>query len=150
MTDASEERADSGRGTSQRKGDRNETEARNLLARVYGRGNVDKVDAASNSDPLGFLDILAAKEGWPVRFVQVKTNRFTAKDKRRYGAKARRYPESVVVEVWVRVDYEGWQCYRYDRDAEEWARFLSMDTCDESETAEALRDELGFYEEVTA
>jgi len=132
--------------TNHEKGNRNETEARNLLARVYGKGNVDKVDAASNSDPLGFIDILAAKDPFPVRFVQVKTNTFALNDRKRYASKASRYPESVVCEVWVRVDYEGWNCYRFDRESEEWERFLSMDTCDIEETAQALRDKLDFYE----
>jgi len=132
------------------KGQRNEREAANILARVYGKGNVDKVDAYSNSDPLGFVDVLASKENWPVRFVQVKTNQVTAKDRRRYASKASRMSEGVICEVWVRVDYEGWLMYRYDRDAGEWDRFLSMDTCDTEETVEAFREAVGYYEVVSA
>lgn len=133
-----------------RKGQRNEREAANILARVYGKRNVDKVDAYSNSDPLGFIDVLAVKQGWPVRFVQVKTNNFAAKDRRRYAAKSERMSHGVVCEVWVRVDYEGWRMYRYDRDAGEWDRYLSMNTCDTEETVEAFREAVDYYEEVSA
>lgn len=127
------------------KGARNEREAANILGRVYGKGNVDKVDAYSNTDPLGFIDVLAAKDPWPVRFVQVKTNRFPAAKKRKYAAKVKRYGESVCAEVWIRVDREGWRFYEL-RDGE-WVCYLEMDTCDPEATVEAFREAVGFYEE---
>ncbi|WP_276257196.1 hypothetical protein [Halomontanus rarus] len=127
------------------KGDRNEREAADILGRVYGKGNVDKVDAYSNSDPLRFIDVLAAKDPWPVRFVQVKTNRFTAKDKLDYAARVERFDGSVCPEVWVRVDYEGWRLYRYVGDPDWWECYLEMDTCDYDATVEAFRERIGFY-----
>lgn len=127
------------------KGNRNEREAANILGRVYGSGNVDKVDAYSNTDPLGFIDVLASKQGWPVRFVQVKTNQFTAKDRRQYALKVGRMSEGVVAEVWVRIDYEGWRMYRYDGEQDTWRKYLSMDTCDTEETVEQFRDAVGYY-----
>lgn len=128
------------------KGQRNETEAANLLGRVYGKSNVDKVHTFTNHDPLGIADVLGLRDGWPIRVVQVKTNSFTAEDRRKYRGKLRQFPhESAVFEVWVRVDYEGWQMYRYDESTGEFVKFLSMDTCDTEETVEKLREELDYY-----
>lgn len=136
--------------TTTEKGDRNEREAVRILARIYGIGNVDKVHRYANNDPLGFIDVLAAREGWPVRFVQVKTNTFDSRARTSYCDRARRFPESVVVEVWVRVDYQGWEMHRYSHDSDDFYKFLSMDTCDKEETVEALRNELGYYGSGTA
>jgi len=127
------------------KGARNEREAANILARVYGKRNVDKVDAYSNHDPLGFIDVLAAKDPEPVRFVQVKTNNFTAKERLEYASKADRFDESVKCEVWVRVDYEGWKFYEFVGEPDEWSLFLEMDSCDIEETVEAFRDHVGYW-----
>ncbi|UHQ98280.1 hypothetical protein HYG81_19595 (plasmid) [Natrinema zhouii] len=48
------------------KGTQNERETADILGRVYGTDNVDKVDAYSNTDPLGFIDVFAVKDPWPV------------------------------------------------------------------------------------
>lgn len=127
------------------KGARNEREAADILGRVYGKGNVDKVDAYSNTDPLGFIDVLAAKDPWPVRFVQVKTNDFPPKQQLEYAATADAFDESVKPEVWVRVDYEGWRFYEFVGEPTEWEPYLEMETCDYEETVEAFRDAVGFY-----
>lgn len=132
------------------KGQRNERKAAKILGRVHGRSHVDKVARLSNNDPLRFIDVLGSKEGWPVRFVQVKTNRFAAKDRRKYGQLIRSFSESVVCEVWVRVDREGWRFYRYDRGGEEWRQFIEMDTCDYEETVKAFRDAVDFWEKQEA
>lgn len=132
--------------TNHEKGSRNEREAANILGRVYGKGNVDKVDAYSNHDPLKFVDVLAAKDPYPVRFVQVKTNSFPPKEQQRYASRADRYSESVRCEVWVRVDYEGWEMYKYDTIDGKWVCFLDMDTCNTEETVEAFREAVGFYD----
>lgn len=131
----------------QKKGDRNEREAANILSRVYGAG-VDKVDRYGTNDPLGMVDVLAVKPGRKVLFVQVKTNRFTAEARRKYKKTARRkLPDAhAVFEVWVRVDYEGWRMYRYDPESEEFDQYLEMDTCDYEETVEAFREAVGFYD----
>ncbi|PCR88639.1 hypothetical protein [Natrinema ejinorense] len=131
--------------TTNEKGDRNEREAADILGRVYGKGNVDKVDAYSNTDPLGFVDVLAAKDPWPVRFVQVKTNRFPPKQQLEYAATVDKFDESVTPEVWVRVDRDGWRMYEFVGEPDEWNCYLEMDTCDYEETVEAFREAVGFY-----
>lgn len=133
--------------TTGEKGERNEREAANIIGRVYGSGNVEKVDVYSNSDPFGLVDVMAVREGWPVLFVQVKTNRFTAEDRRKYVGRARKLPDDVRVEVWVRVDREGWRMHRYDHDHEEFTQYIEMDTCDYETTAETYREAIGFYED---
>lgn len=132
------------------KGDRNETEAANILARVFGSSSVDKIDRYGTNDPFGFVDVMAMEQGRKVLFVQVKTNRFTAKDRRQYGAKARRKlpHDHARFEVWVRVDYEGWRMHRYDPASDEFEQYIEMDTCDLEETVEAYREAVGYYEEV--
>lgn len=132
---------------SNRKGSDNENEAARILGRVYGRGNVDKVDAYANTDPLRYIDVIASKTDYPTRFVQVKTNRFTAKDRKRYAAIASGFSDEIVCEVWVRVDYEGWRMYLYDRENEDWHRYIKMDTCNHEATVESFRDAAGFYDD---
>lgn len=140
---------DSNAGGNQSKGDRNETEAANILARVYGKATVDKIDRYGTNDPFMFVDVMAIKPGRKVLFVQVKTNRFTAKDRRQYGARVRRKlpHEHARFEVWVRVDYEGWRMHRYDPEADEFEQYIEMDTCDTEETVEAFREAVGYYDE---
>jgi Holliday junction resolvase len=136
-------------GSTNEKGDRNEREAANIIGRVRGKGNVEKVDAYSNTDPFGFVDVLAVGEG-KVLFVQVKTNRFTDEDRRKYKRKMRRLPfDHAIFEVWVRVDYEGWRMHRYDPDREEFKEYICMDTCDHEETVEAYRQAVGYHQEDT-
>lgn len=131
------------------KGARNEREAVHVLERVYGKRHVDRVDCGSGHDPLGLIDILAAKDGFATRFVQVKTNRFTKKAKGKYARIALRMPDDVRIEVWTRVDHEGWRFYEFDRE-DGWSEFLRVDSCDEETIAEAVREYVGFYEEVAS
>jgi len=131
--------------TNHEKGERNEREATNILARVYGSGNVDKVSRYSNNDPLRFIDVLAAKDPYPVRFVQVKTNDFPPKQRLQYATVADKFDASVKPEVWVRVDREGWKLYEFVGEPTEWEPYLEMDTCDHEETVEAFREAVGFY-----
>lgn len=128
------------------KGGRTEREARDIIGRVYGSGNVDKVHRFTNNDPLGFIDVLAAKEGYPVRFVQVKSNRFTSEHRRQYAQRIAQFPEGVVCEVWVRIDRSGWRIHRFNRATGEYEEVLRMDTCDIEATVEAFREEADFYE----
>lgn len=131
------------------KGDRNEREAANLLGRVRGKGNVAKVSSYSNHDPFGLVDVIGVGGDWErVLFVQVKTNNFTAKERAKYKRDMRRLNfESVRFEVWVRVDYQGWEMYAYRPDSEEFELVLEMDTADHEATVEALREREGYYEE---
>ena len=131
--------------TNHEKGQRNEREAVNILARVYGSGNVDKVSRYSNNDPLRFIDVLAAKDPYPVRFVQVKTNDFPPKRRLEYASVADKFDESVKPEVWVRVDRKGWKLYEFVGEPTEWELYLEMDTCDHEETVEAFRGAVDFY-----
>ena len=125
----------------QRKWERNETEAVNLLERVFGSGGVEKVDAYANHDPFGFADIVAIKPSYKVLFVQVKTNTFRAKHRRKYIRRLRRLPDDhAEFEVWTRVDYEGWQMSQYEPDTDEFNRYLTMETCKTEPTVEALRE----------
>lgn len=131
------------------KGDRNEREAANLLGRVRGKGNVAKVSSYSNHDPFGLVDVIGVGEDWErVLFVQVKTNTFTAEERAKYKRNMRRLNfDSVRFEVWVRVDYQGWEMYAYQPDIEEFELVLEMDTADHEETVEALREREGFYDD---
>jgi Holliday junction resolvase-like predicted endonuclease len=131
------------------KGDRNETEAGNILSRVYGKSTVDKVDRYGVNDPFGFVDLMAMKKNRKILFVQVKTNRFTAKSRRRYESIAKRKlpSEHARFEVWVRIDYKGWEVHRYNNEKQEFEKVLEMDTCDIDETVEEYRQLVGFYEE---
>jgi len=128
------------------KGDRNEREAANIIGRVRGSGNVEKVDGYSNHDPFGIADVIAVGEGKPL-FVQVKTNRFTAEDRRKYKNRTRRLDfDHARFEVWVRVDYEGWRMHRYDPGRDTFVEYVHMETCDHEETVEVFREAVGYYE----
>lgn len=119
------------------KGNRHENEAKQILKRVYGAG-VEKVDAWGNHDPFGFVDLIAMQAGEPIRFVQVKTNRFTEKDRQKYSRKTRVLPyEHAKFEVWVRVDYEGWELYEYDGD--DFEQYATL-PCSESEAGSEFRE----------
>lgn len=58
-----------------KRGERTERELVNILNRVYGKGNVSKVNSHGNTDPLGIIDIIASREGFPTRFIQVKRSK---------------------------------------------------------------------------
>lgn len=129
------------------KGERNEREAANILARVYGKGNVEKVRTYGRNDPFNIVDVIAVDSNKPVLFVQVKTNRFTQKDKKKYKSRVKRLPsDHSAFEVWVRVDYTGWKMFEWDFDEKKFVKYLEMDTCNHEETVEAFRESVGFYE----
>jgi len=113
--------------TAVEKGNRHENEAKDIHKRVYGAG-IEKVDAYANHDPFGFVDLIGIHPGKPVKFVQVKTNQFTAEDKRKYLKRVRNLPYAhAVFEVWVRIDRVGWDVYSFDRDGFEKA--AEIHTC---------------------
>lgn len=129
------------------KGERNEREAANIIGRVRGSGGVEKVDAYSNTDPFGIADVIALGDG-KVLLVQVKTNRFTAKDRRKYRRRMHRVDfDHARFEVWVRIDYEGWRMHRYDPETGGFEQYIEMDTCDEEATVEAYREAVGYYDD---
>lgn len=130
----------------QRKGNRNENEARKILGRVWRKP--ERVDGYANTDPWNIADIVAMdpdiRPG--VLVAQVKTNRFTAKDKRKIRGRSRTVlPPNVRVEVWVRVDRKGWRAYELDWNTGEFVEILNMDTCDREATVEAYREAVEFW-----
>jgi len=126
---------------SNEKGEKNEREARGILRRV---GVAEKVDTYANHDAFKFADLIGIKPGYPTKLVQVKTNRFTKKDRDWYSLRASLHlaSEYVELEVWVRVDREGWEMYRYDRDKEDFQLFLEIDTCDVSEAGRQYQEKI--------
>lgn len=135
--------------TNRDKEQRNEREAANILSRAYGTWGVDKVHTHARNDPWNLADVIGIRSGWPIRVVQVKTNRFTAAARRKYLSRMRRFPhEHAVFEVWVRVDREGWRIHRYDPDTEEFETVIEMDTCDTEATVEAYREDVGYYDHI--
>jgi Holliday junction resolvase len=130
-----------------KKGSQNEREAANIVGRVRGKGNVEKVNGYGNTDPWHCADVIAVGEG-KVQILQVKTNSFTAADRRKYRREMRRMDfDHVKFEVWVRVDYEGWRMYRYNPETEEFEQYLEMDTCNHEATVEAYREHVGYNED---
>jgi len=122
--------------TTTEKGNRHENEAKNILKRVYGAG-VEKVDGWGNHDPFGFVDLIAINEDEPVKFVQVKTNRFTEKHKRKYRSRTRHLPhDHATFEVWVRYDFSGWELFEFD--GEEFEQYAKL-PCNASEAGEEFR-----------
>lgn len=123
---------------SHEKGQRNENEAKSILKRVYGAG-VEKVDCFTNHDPFGYVDLIAMQPGEPIKFVQVKTNRFTAADRRKYSGHLTRHlpSEHAELEVWVRVDREGWELY--ERVEGGFEQYLSL-PCDRRDAGEQYRE----------
>lgn len=137
MTSDDTQTRDTETETTTEKGDRHETEATNILKRVYGAG-VEKVDGWGNHDPFGFIDIIAISEDEPVKFVQVKTNRFTAEHKRKYRRRTRHLPhDHAVFEVWVRIDRQGWEIYEFD--GEQFTQRDEIPVCDTSEAGDYYR-----------
>lgn len=134
------------RTKAQRKGDRNENEARKILARVWRRP--ERVNGYGNTDPWNIADVVAMDPDIHpgVLVAQVKTNRFTPKDKRKIRGRARTLlPDTIRVEVWVRVDREGWRVYELDWQTGEFVEIVHMDTCDREATVEAYREAVEFW-----
>jgi len=128
LSDGGEVQAKAVDETTTEKGNRHETEAKNILKRVYGAG-VEKVDAWGNQDPFGFVDLIAINEDEPVKFVQVKTNGFTGEDKRKYSGRTRHLPHKhATFEVWVRYDRRGWEIFEYD--GEGYEKIHQIPVCD--------------------
>lgn len=126
---------------SNEKGEKNEREGRIILRRV---AVAEKVDTYANHDAFKFADLIGIKPGYPTKLVQVKTNRFTKKDRDWYSLRAGLHlaSEFVELEVWVRIDREGWEMYRYDRDEEDFKLFLEIDSCDVSEAGKQYQDKI--------
>ena len=126
---------------SNEKGERNEREARAILHRV---GAAEKVDTYANHDAFKFADLIGIKPGYPTKLVQVKTNRFTKKSRKWYNMRADLHlaSEYVELEVWVRIDREGWEMYRYDRDEDDFQLFLEIDSCDVSEAGSQYQEKI--------
>lgn len=124
------------RPESHQKGARHENEAVSILDRKY---RAERVRALGNNDPFRLADVMGLQADLPFAIVQVKTNRFTADDRRRYrswsGGKID--GEHTVMEVWVRVDRDGWRMHRYDPRVKEFDRYFSTTVCDPSD----VRDE---------
>jgi len=131
------------------KGDRNEREAANILSSVRGSGNVDKVSSYSNHDPFGLVDVIGVGGEWDnIMFLQVKTNTFTAEEKRKYKRDMRRLNlDYIRFEVWVRVDYKGWRMYQYNQETEEFELELQMNSADFDKTVERFRDRENFWDD---
>lgn len=124
--------------TTLEKGNRHENEATSILKRVYGAG-VEKVDAWGNHDPFGFVDVIAIKEGWPVKFIQVKTNTLSAEAKQKYKRRTRHLPlQHAELEVWVRIDRKGWDIYEFD--GTEFALKYQIPICDSDEAGDRYRE----------
>jgi hypothetical protein len=94
------------------------------------------------------VDIIAIDDGRKVLFVQVKLNGFPSEKRRKYLRRMRKVPsDHATFEVWVREDYGGWRMYRYDPDEHEFEKYIHMNTCDEEETVERVREEFGYHNE---
>ena len=130
-------RDDTDRPESHKKGERHERQARRILNRKYTAERVPS--AYGNNDPFHLADVMGLKEGLPFALVQVKTNRFTAKDRRYYRGWASRRVDGVhtIFEVWVRVDRDGWRMNRLDPDTGDYNQYFETSTCDPSK----VRDE---------
>ena len=127
-----------GQQTNTEKGNRHENEAKKIHKRIYGAG-IEKVDCFTNHDPFGFVDLIGIRSNRPVKFIQVKTNDFTNKDKRKYQQRARKIPEDhAEFEVWVRVDRVGWVIYSFD--GEVFEKTAEIKTCDTDEAREKLAE----------
>lgn len=125
--------------TTAEKGNRNENEAKDIHKRVYGAG-VEKVDAYTNHDPFGFVDLIAISPDKPVKFIQIKTNKFTAKAKRKYKQRLRHCPtDHAEFEVWVRIDRTGWDIYAPNEETN-FEKIAEIHTCDTSQAREEYAD----------
>lgn len=132
------------------KGDRNETEAKNILSRVWRKP--EKVDGYGNTDPWNIADIIAMDPSITpgILIAQVKTNGFSETDKKKIHSRARHYiPSDVRIECWNRVEREGWRVHVLDWTTGEFTEIVHMDTCDIEETVTAYRTAVDFYPKET-
>ena len=95
------------------KGNKNERHAARILNRVYRASRVGM--PGNNNDVFRFVDVQGIRHGLPMKLVQVKTNQFPPKTRKKYARRAGRYVDGkhAVFEVWVREDYVGWHIHRY-------------------------------------
>lgn len=135
------DRAESGSATSQaetnrEKGARNERQARRILSARYRAERI-----ATEHDPFHLADLMGLQGGLPFVLVQVKTNRFTAEEKRQYRKWAHRKVdgEHTIFEVWVRKDRAGWEMHRLDPETREFECYFETSTCDPSAVREGWR-----------
>lgn len=123
----------------QRKGRRHENQARQILKRNYGKASrvTDTARATGTTDLFNCADLIACKWGWPVKLVQVKSNRLPGDYE--YGwAPAFTDNEHVEFEFWTRFDREGWVIHRYEPTRiweGEFVEAVEMGTCDIDEAA---------------
>lgn len=130
----------------QKKGRRNENEAKNILGGVWRKP--ERVDGYANTDPWNIADVIALDPNIDpgVLIAQVKTNRFTKQNRKKIRSRARSYvPTTVRIEVWVRVDYEGWRVFKLDWETGEFVEIVHMDSCDRDETTETYREAVDFW-----
>jgi len=130
-----------------KKGDRNERQARRILNRLYRAERVPSI--YGNNDPFRLADVMGLQEGLPFALIQVKTNRFTAEDKQHYRSWAggKVDGDHTIFELWVRVDRNGWRMHRLDPDTKEFETYFETTTCDPTSVrddwAEAFEEYMG-------
>lgn len=128
----------------QRKGRRHENEARRILDRTYRFASraTDTASASGTTDLFNCADLIAVRPGWPVKFVQVKTN------SRQFNPSWMPLfvdGEHTQFELWSRFDREGWEIRRYvptDDHFCEYELILEVESCDEDRIAEQYRDHI--------
>jgi hypothetical protein len=122
------------------KGERHEQQASRILNARYSAQRVPSI--YGNNDPFHLADLMGLKAGYPFALVQVKTNRFTAEDKRYYRKWAHRRVdgEHTIFELWVREDRTGWQMHRLDPETREFTCYFETSTCDPSKVREDWRE----------
>jgi hypothetical protein len=122
-----------------RKGERNERQARRILNARYSAERVPSI--YGNNDPFRLADVMGIKAGFPFILVQVKTNRFTAADRRKYRSRASLKVDGqhTLFEVWVREDRTGWQMHRFDPDSKSFEEYFETSTCDPSKVRDDWR-----------
>lgn len=132
----------------QRKGNRNENEARRILTRVWRKP--EKVDGYGNTDPWNIADIIALDPQLGTLIAQVKTNGVSSREKDHIRSRARMYvPDNIRIEIWNRVDRQGWQVSVLDWDTGAFRKIVQMDTCDTEATVERYREAVPFYPKET-
>lgn len=119
------------------KGIRKEQEANRIIKRVYRLA--ERVNWGGNNDLFRFADIVAVRPGWPVGFIQVKTNASINPETYSHPwVSAAIDDENAVYLLWNRIDRFGWEVYRYHDGGLQEA--LIIDSCDEQDGFEAFRE----------
>lgn len=129
------------------KGDRHERQAVRILSRLYRAERVPSI--YGNNDPFRLADVMGIQGGRPFAIVQVKTNSFTAEQRRKYRSKASRKVDGkhTILEVWVRIDRNGWRMHRFDPDEKEFEEYYRTTTCDPGKVRDEWAEEFEKYSE---